>query len=150
MISRKKRESSSNWSKRHYLALFIIFWLHFGYFQDLVGTLQGGCFFHLLHPQNFDHDRSAWTSSCRWTSSWNHHSGKKKLLSFFSKTIFIHFVLFLFLGQTRHYGRPICPQCPFVQIGQLLGNGSSPRNLLGCQPWKYYSRKAIPRHHAFR
>ena len=58
----------------------------------------------------------------------------RKNTIFFSKTIFIHFVLFLFLGQTRHYGRPICPQCPFVQIGQLLGNGSSPRNLLGCQP----------------
>ena len=43
-------------------------------------------------------------------------------------------IYFLFLGQTRHYGRPICPQYPFVQIGQLLGNGCSPRNLLGCQP----------------
>ena len=67
-----------------------------------------------------------------------------------SKTIFIDLVLFLLLGQTCRYRRPICPQCPFVQIGQLLGNGCSPRNLLGYQPWKYYSRKIIPRHHAFR
>ena len=115
MISRKKRKSSSNCSKRHYLALFIIFWLNFGYFQDLVGTLQGGCFFHLLHPQNFDHDRSAWTSSCRWTSSWNHHSGKKniKKFVFFSKTIFINFV-FIFRSNPslRAPNMPTMSICP--------------------------------------
>ena len=125
-----QKKANFNCQFFHYCQKCAILWLHFASLK-----------MHCTHANRT-------SASCRTSQVmlWLN----LKFYYLVSKTIFIDFVLFLLLGQTCCYRHPICPQCPLVQIGQLLGNGCSPRNFLGYQPWKYYSRKVIPRHHAVR